>query len=138
MLENGKVLSIQPVDVSKPNKKAPDANLTLRLTFPSPIAPSCIAFSDPAGHDFLSVHVLTQSNHLYTLNLRPDLFRKTSSTDGTTGDWCKSYLSSAFSFKHPHRLVALNAEELLVSLIDGGLLRLSRKAGGDGMALASN
>jgi nuclear pore complex protein Nup160 len=139
VLENGKVLSLQAVDISKNTIKqkkhtpAATAAITLRLHFPSPILPSCIAFSDSMDHDTLSVFALTESNHLYTLTLRPDHFQKTESSEGNVGDWCKSYLSSAFSFKHPHRLVALTADELLVSLIDGGLLKLSRKSGGDGM-----
>ncbi|RDL42087.1 Uncharacterized protein BP5553_02066 [Venustampulla echinocandica] len=131
ILEGGKVLSIRAVDVSK-QSNAPDANLTLRLSFPSPIVPACVAFSDSREHDVLSAFVLTESNHLFTLTLRPDFFRRALSTEGNVGDWCKSYLSSAFSFKHPYRLVALTADELLVSLIDGGLLKLSRKSGGDG------
>lgn len=137
ILEGGKVLSIRAVDVSK-QSNALDANLTLRLSFPSPIVPACVAFSDSREHDVLNAFVLTESNHLYTLTLRPDFFRRALSTEGNVGDWCKSYLSSAFSFKHPYRLVALTADELLVSLVDGGLLKLSRKSGGDGKSRSVN
>ncbi|CAG8982746.1 hypothetical protein HYALB_00001027 [Hymenoscyphus albidus] len=131
VLENGKVLSIRAVDFSKPATKE-ESHLTLRLHLPSPALPSCIALSDSEEHDSLSVFVLTESNHLYTLTLRPDFFRKPASTEGNVADWSKSYLCAAFSFKHPHRLVALTADELLISLIDGGLLKLNRKSGGDG------
>jgi nuclear pore complex protein Nup160 len=139
VLENSRVLSLQAVDISKDTlkhkKHAPAANstITLRLNFPNPILPSCIAFSDSREHDTLSVFVLTDNYHLYTLTLRPEHFQKSEASDGNVGDWCKTYLSSAFSFKHPHRLVALSADELLISLIDGGLLKLTRKSGGDGM-----
>ncbi|KAF4632411.1 hypothetical protein G7Y89_g5712 [Cudoniella acicularis] len=131
VLEDGKVLSIRAIDLSRQSKSA-DANLTLRLYFPTPIVPCGIALSDSEEHDVLSAFVLTESHHLYTLTLRPDFFRKTTSTEENIGDWCKSYLSSAFSFKRTHRLVALTADELLISLTDGGLLKLSRKSGGDG------
>jgi nuclear pore complex protein Nup160 len=125
------VLSIRAVDVSRqPN--AVDANLTLRLTFKDAIKPGCIAFSDSKDHDVLSAFVFTESNHLYTLSLRPDYFRKASSTDDNVGDWCKSYESSAYAFKKPHRMVALSADELLFSTNDGGLLKSTRKSGGDG------
>jgi nuclear pore complex protein Nup160 len=130
VLEDGKVLSIQAADLCKQDK-APDTHLTLRLVFPSPIRPLCIAFADDKQHDVLSVFVLTESNHLYTLTLRPEFFRRRSSTEDNVGDWCKIYASSAFSFKHPHRLVALNSEQLLISLHDGGLLRLDRVPGED-------
>ena len=131
ILEEGKVLSIRVIDVSRQDKTA-DANLTLRLEFPSPIRPACIALSDSKEHDVLSVFVLTEAKHLYTLSLRPDFFRKSSSTEDNVGDWCKSYLSSQFAFKTPHRLAALAADQLLISQVDGQLLRLERKSGGDG------
>lgn len=133
ILEDGKVLSIRAVDVSRQHNAA-DANLTLRLILPSPIRPGCIAFSDSKEHDVLSTFVLTESNHLYTLSLRPDFLKRNSSIEDNVGDWCKSYLSSAFAFKTPHRLVDLSADNLLVSLYDGGLLRLSRISGGDGIS----
>lgn len=134
VLEDGKVLSIRAVDISR-QAKEPDANITLRLTFPNLIKHSCVAFSDSAEHDVLSAFVLTESSHLYTLSLRPDYFKRASSTEDNVGDWCKSYMPSAFSFKHAHRLVALNADEILISLTDGGLLKLGRKSGQDGKLL---
>jgi nuclear pore complex protein Nup160 len=132
ILEDGKVLSIQAVDVSKQLNVA-DAHLTLRLSFPSSIKQGCVAFSDCKEHDYISAFVLTETHHLYTLRLWPDFFRNASSTENNVGNWCKSYISSAFSFKKPHRMVALSANELLVSNFDGGLLKLDRKSGGDGM-----
>ncbi|RFU30006.1 hypothetical protein B7463_g6309, partial [Scytalidium lignicola] len=131
ILEDDKLLSIRVVDVSKQRGTA-DANRTLRLAFPSPIKPGCIALSDSNEHDILSVFVLTESNHLYSLSLRPDFFWRHSSTENAIADWCKSYSSSAFGFKHPLRLVALSADELLFSLHDGGLLKLDRRPGADG------
>jgi len=131
VLEDGKVLSIQAVDVSRQPNVA-DANLTLRLSFPSRIVPTCVALSDSDAHDVLSVFVMTESKYLYTLNLRPDHFRKPSSTEDNVGDWCRSYSSSSLTFKYCHRLVALAADVLLLSFTNGELLRLTRKSGGDG------
>ena len=131
ILEDGKVLSIQTVDISKQTGAA-DSNLTLRLYFADPIKPSCIAFSDSKEHDVLSAFVLTEKNHLYTLSLRPDHFRKPSSTEDNVGDWCKSYLSGQFGIRKPFRMVALCADELLVSYNEAELTRLTRNSGGDG------
>ncbi len=131
ILEDGKVLAIRVVDVSS-QVNSPDANLTLRLSFSSRIIPACVAFSDSKEHDVLSAFVLTDTNHLYTLSLRPDYFRRPSSTEDNVIDWCKSSLSSGVSLKKAFRLVALGADELLLSNVDGGLLRLSRISGGDG------
>jgi nuclear pore complex protein Nup160 len=131
VLEDGKVLSIRAVDVSRPSNTI-DANLTLRLTFPNPIIPGCITLSDSKDHDALSIFVITDAKHLYTLTLRPDFFRKPSSTEDNVGDWCKSYASSAFTFKSPHRLAALGADQLLIAAQDGSLVKLDRNSGGDG------
>jgi len=133
LLEDAKVLSINVVDISKQTNTA-DANLTLRLVFPSPVRSGCIALSDSPDHDVLSVFVLLESNHLYTLTLRPEYFRKPSSTEDNVSDWCKIYSASAFGIasKTPHRLAALTTDELLISQYNGELLRLVRKPGSDG------
>lgn len=131
VLEDGKVLSVQAIDVSR-QQNTPDAHLTLRLQFPSAIKPGCVAFVDCKEHDYVSAFVLTETHHLYSLRLWPDFFRSPSSTENNVGNWCKSYISSVFSFKKPHRMVALSANELLISNFDGGLLKLERKSGGDG------
>lgn len=131
ILEGGKVLSIRALDVSKQSNAA-EAYLTLHLTFPHEIWNSCIAFSDSKDHDVLSVFVVTEQKTVWTLTLRPDFFRKPSSTEDNVADWCKSYIIHTLGMKKPHRLVALNADELLVSTIDGSIVRLNRKSGGDG------
>lgn len=131
VLEDGKVLSIRSVDVSRESSAA-DANITLRLTFPIPIRPGCVAFSD-SDHHVLSAFVLTESRHLYTLNLRPEYFRKAANIEDNV-DWCKVYSSANLNLKFPHRMVALGSDELLISMVDGGLLRLGRNSGGDGKA----
>lgn len=131
VLEDGKVLSIRPVDISRPTN-AVDPNLTLNLTFRETIKSGCIAFADSKDHDVLSAFVLTESKHLYTLTLRPDFFRKAASTEDNVGNWCKSYYSPGLNFKAAHRMVALSSDELLFSTIDGAILMLSRVPGGDG------
>lgn len=131
VLEHETVLNIRAIDVCKA-KQGPDANLTLDLRFPQPIRPSCVAFADPRDHDVLTVFVMDQTNHLYTITLRPDHFRKRSMADGGLADACKIYTSSGFSFKHPHRLVAVNDDLLIVTVHDGGNIRLDRNKGHDG------
>ncbi|KAH8591669.1 nucleoporin Nup120/160-domain-containing protein [Bisporella sp. PMI_857] len=133
VLEDGKVLSIRSVDLSR-HTNTPAANLTLRLSFPSSIRPGCVAFADSEEHDVLSVFVLLESHHLYTFALRPDYFRKVSSTEDNVTEWCKIYTASAFGIGHkaPHRLAALSPDELLISQYNGELLRLMKRSGTDG------
>lgn len=127
ILEDEKVLSIRAVDVSK-QTNTPDSNITLRLTFPSVIVPGCVSFSDSKEHDVLNVFVVTDTKHLYTLALRPDFFRKPSSTEDNVRDWCKVSVITSFTTARPHRLFCLNANELLASSPNGELQKLSRKS----------
>ncbi|CAL3968866.1 unnamed protein product [Diplocarpon coronariae] len=133
VLEDGKVFSIRSIDISRVSN-AVEANLTLRLSIPSAIKPGCIALADGREHDILSVFFLTETKLLYTLTLRPDQFRKPAISEDNVGDWCKVYDSAGLGIKHPHRLVALGADELLISMIDGSQLRLARTSGGNGLS----
>lgn len=136
ILEEGTVLSIRVVDVCR-QEKEPDAQLILNLQFQSAIRPFCVSFADPKEHDSLTVFALDHTNTLYTVTLRPDIFRKRSVAENGLGEACKAYLSSAFSFKHPHRLVAVSSDQLVVTLHDGGLLKFDRNKSHDGRATIS-
>ena len=132
VLEDGKVLSIRCVDVRRSSNTAPDPSLTLRLLFPNPIRPAGVALADSDHHNSVDVFVVTTSNDLYTLSLKANFFHTPSSAEASVEKWCKIFLPSSFSFRYPHRIVARNPQELLVSLHDGGLLRLTRNAEDDG------
>jgi hypothetical protein len=130
VLENNTVLSIRTVDVCKKDK-APDTPLVLNFIFETPIQPNCVAFADPEVHDSLCVFVLDQAYQLWTFTLRPDLFRKRSAVDAGLSDLAKRHSPAGLSFKHPHRLVAVSADTLLVTVNDGGMIRFDRTRGDD-------
>jgi len=135
VLENSTVLSLRAADVCR-EQKEPDAPLILHLRFPSPIRTHCIGFSDPEDHDVLYVYAVDQANQLYSITLRPDHFKKKSTTDGgVPGEACKVYSPPGFGFKHPHRLAVVNQDQLIVSMHDGGILKFDRNRAHDGMAL---
>ncbi|KAK2028842.1 hypothetical protein LX32DRAFT_383512 [Colletotrichum zoysiae] len=125
LLEDGLVLSLRVVDTCR-QEKVVDAPLILNFRFTVPIQPSCVAFADPREHDALSMFVLDESNSLYSFNLRPDFFRKRSAIEAGPGDACKVYQPKVFGFKHPHRMVAASTDQVVISLHDGGLVRLDR------------
>ncbi|KAL1879137.1 hypothetical protein VTK73DRAFT_7256 [Phialemonium thermophilum] len=125
LLEHNTVLSIRAADISR-QQKDPDASLVLHLRFYSPIRPSCIGFADPVEHDALYVFLVDNSNILYSITLRPELFRKRSASEGGLREFCKSYAPPGFGFKHPHRLVAISSEQLIVTMHDGGILKFDR------------
>ncbi|KXH31410.1 hypothetical protein CSIM01_04029 [Colletotrichum simmondsii] len=125
LLDDGLVLSLRVVDTCR-QEKTVDAPLILNFRFTVPIQSSCVAFADPREHDALSMFVLDEANCLYTFTLRPDFFRKRSAIEAGPGDACKVYQPKVFGFKHPHRMVAASTDQIVISLHDGGLVRLDR------------
>ncbi|KAK6189195.1 RecA recombinase Rhp51 [Pestalotiopsis sp. IQ-011] len=123
ILDGNTVLSIRCIDVCK-TKKAPDASLVLNLRFSQPIRPSCVVLSDPRDHDALSVFVIDESNQLYTIVLKPEQFRKRSTTE--IADACRTQTIQALGFKAPHCMVAADDNLLVVTTHDGGIIRLDR------------
>ncbi|KAK3383847.1 nucleoporin Nup120/160-domain-containing protein [Lasiosphaeria ovina] len=130
VLENGTVLSIRAADVCKQEKDA-DAPLILNLAFPSPIRPSCVGFADSPDHDALYVFVVDQSSQFYSITLRPEHFRKRSISEGGLGEACKSFSPPGFGFKHPHQLVVVNPNQLIITMHDGGILKFDRNLSHD-------
>ena len=135
VLDDRRLLHIQCVDLVQSRANAQESVLTFALSFANPIRLNGIAFADPEATDALDVFVLTENNSLHTFSLRKDLLTRQSvpaPTDFDASTYFKSYTPSSLSFRHPYKLVALSPLELLVSLHDGGLLRLERKAGDSG------
>ncbi|KAL4809620.1 nucleoporin Nup120/160-domain-containing protein [Aspergillus unguis] len=132
VVNESKVLEIQCVDLTKGGIEHFEYNVTLRLDFQEEILPSGVTLADSEEHDVLNVFVITASKELHTLTLRPEYFRKAESIDEKVSDWCKSYIPAPLTFSHPHRLYASSPLELFISLDNGALLRLTRRAADDG------
>ena len=125
ILDDGTILSIRAVDLCK-RDKAEDATLVLNFHFQTPIKGSCVALADPEEHDSLCVHVLDQACQLYTFTLRPDFFRKRAAVDARLSELAKVQTSAGLGFKHPHRMVAVTSDLLLVTVNDGGMIRFDK------------
>ena len=125
VLDDGLLLSIRSVDVCRKDKTS-DTPLVLNFHFSVPIQPGCVALADPKEHDALCVFVLDQANQLYTFTLRPDLFKKKSAVDAGLSDLCKVETPAGLGFKHAHRMVAVSASTVIVTVNDGGIIRLDR------------
>ncbi|KAL5341857.1 nucleoporin Nup120/160-domain-containing protein [Aspergillus crustosus] len=132
VINESKVLEIQCVDLTKGGIESHEYNVTLRLDFQEEILPSGVALADLAEHEVLSVFVITASKELHTVALRPEFFRRAASIDQEVSDWCKSSVPAPLAFSNPHRLHASSPLELFISLDNGALLRLTRRAGDDG------
>jgi hypothetical protein len=132
VVNDNKILEIQAADLTRSSHDQHEAGILLRLEFQDGIIPSGVALADAEDHEVLNVFVLTKTNRLHTLSLRPEFFRRAASIDENITDWCRSCTPAPLSFAHPHRLHASNTTELFISLDSGALLRLTRRAGDDG------
>ncbi|KAJ5366509.1 Nucleoporin [Penicillium brevicompactum] len=132
VINDNKVLEIQCADLTKGGTEVYEYNVTLRLDFQEAILPFGVELSDSEDHEIINVFVITASKHLHTLSLRPEFFRRTSSIDENVRDWCKTCVPAPLAFSNPHRLHASSPLELFISLDNGSLLRLTRRAGDDG------
>ncbi|KAK4547405.1 hypothetical protein LTR36_001061 [Oleoguttula mirabilis] len=142
VLDDRKVLEIQAVDLVKANVHAQDKDkdsdgwLTYHVSFAQPILQQGVAFAEPeedTTEDALECYVLTESRELFTVTLRRHLLTRADVPAEFDAKTCvKKYTSSFLSVRHPYRFVAVSSLELLVSLGDGGLVRLERRVGESG------
>jgi hypothetical protein len=127
MLDGRKTLEIQATDLDHDWNHKLEANLTLLLHFTSPVRPFCVALAEPEDRDALTIFALTSANELYTITLHRDFFIKPAASEQEATDWCKRSTLNLLSTHTPYRLVAVGANELLVSLKNGGIVRLTRE-----------
>lgn len=132
VLQVEKVLELRSADLSKRDQETREASLTIQLCFPTAIKKDGVALADTEDQDGLSVFVLTKGNELYTFAIRKDIFCRVAGSEEDIARWCKVSKPATFSISTPHSLIAGSSLQLIVSLSDGRLLRLSRNKGDDG------
>ena len=134
VLDDRKALEIQCVDLVRGGKDAKNnRQLTYRIEVESGIVRNGVAFADPDEADALEVFVVGADGQLYTFTLKRDLLTRETTPNEFDATTCfKIFASSALSFRHLYRLVAVSSLELLISLHDGGFIRLQREANNAG------
>ena len=130
LLDEDKVLEIRPVDLTKGGEEH-DATCILQFHFTAEIHREAVALTNGAN-DNIQVYALTKGNDLYTLALRPSFFQHEAASENNVERWCKAYRPASFTMCTPHRLIVADATQVIISLSDGRLLRLTRKDGEDG------
>ena len=131
-LEKNQVLELRSVDLDKARHEAREATLILRIEFPVGIQDDGVALADVESPDIITVFALTTSNELYTFSIRPDFFCRVTASDVDVATWSRIFRPVSFTLSSAHRLFAPSANDIVITLIDGRLLRLTRKAGEDG------
>ena len=134
VLDNRKVLEIQAVDLIKEKGfDNADSWLTFHVAFREAILANGVQFADAAETDALECFVLTEGKELITITLRRDLLTRASTPSEFDPNTCvKRYSSSFLSVRQPYRFHAVSGLDLLISLADGGLVRLQRQANESG------
>ncbi|KAK5116029.1 hypothetical protein LTR62_000485 [Meristemomyces frigidus] len=134
VLEDRKVLEIQGVDLVKEQEhQNADAWLTYRLEFKHEILEKGVQFADVRESDALSCFVLTAGKELITITLKRDLLTRPNVPLELDVSTCvRKYSSSFLAARQPFRFHAVSSLELLVSLTDGGLVRLERQTNESG------
>ncbi|KAK0906905.1 hypothetical protein LTR02_005739 [Friedmanniomyces endolithicus] len=136
VLDERKVLEIQAVDLVKDKGHAEnsgDSWLTFRLAVGDGILENGVRFGDALESDALECFVLTGGKELVTVTLKRDLLTRASVPGEFDARTCvKRFANSFLSVRSVYRFHAVSSLELLVSLADGGLVHLRRKAGESG------
>ncbi len=132
VLDDSKVLELRSADLSKSNQEAREASLIIQLCFPSALKHGGIALADNHDQDILYVFALTKGNELYTFTLRKDMFCHAAASEEDISRWSKVSKPATFSISTPHKLIAPNDLQLMISLSDGRLLILRREKEDDG------
>ena len=131
-LDDDHVLELRSADLNKTDHDSREATVILRLVFPTAIKHDDIALADVTAHDFLYVFVLTRGCDLYTFTIPLEFFCRAKSSEDDVRNWSKIFKPASFSLSSPHRLFACSPFELVITLSDGRLMRLTRKEGDDG------
>jgi len=132
VLDEGKILELRSADLSKSSQESREASLIIQLCFPSALKHGGVALADTDDQDVLNLFALTKGNELYTFRLRKDFFCLAAASEDDILRWTKVSKPATFSISTPHRLIAPNDLQLIVSLSDGRLLILRRQKGEDG------
>lgn len=125
VLDNSKVLELRSVDLSKHDRESREARVILQLIFPSAIRKGCVALADDE-HELLSVFIITKSNELYTLTIPTRFFCDEAASEEDPERWYHAFIAPTLRPCNPLRLVAGSPEQLVVTLDDGGILKLNR------------
>lgn len=132
VLQEGKVLELRSIDLSKSGGETKEASYLIQLCFPAELKHGGVALAELEDQDVLNIFALTRGNELYTLTLRKDFFCHAAASEEDVSRWCKAYKPATFSISTPHSLIAASSRELIVSLSDGRILRLTRNNDEDG------
>ena len=132
VVQEGKVLELHSVDLSKSSDETREASYIIQLCFPAGLKHGGVALADLEDQDVLNVFTITRGNELYTFTLSKDFFCNAAASEDDVSRWCKAFKPATFSISTPHSLIAASFRQLIISLSDGRILCLARNKDEDG------
>lgn len=128
-LDHGcRILTLSSIDVLKEGLGARATLSTISIAFPGTLQAESISFTENPDHAHFHVFLLSTEHEIYDIRVAPQYFQEPTTIPTETSEWCQVQTPGAFSFRYPHRLVACDYSNVLVSLHDGGILRLRRSS----------
>ncbi|OQO05016.1 hypothetical protein B0A48_08036 [Cryoendolithus antarcticus] len=133
ILEGRKVVEVRSVDLLKEKDSDDEGGLVFRIELPAPVMKGGVVLAELKGANGIEVFILTDTKELVTVTLRRDLLARRALPRGfEASSVVAKYSPSGLGFRHAFKMIAVTSTELMVSLNDGGLLRLERSAGETG------
>lgn len=132
VVQGGKVLELHSIDLSKKSDETREASYIIQFCFPAGLKHGGLALADVEDQDVLNIFALTRGNELITFTLRKDFFCFAAPSEEDVSRWCKAFKPTTFSISTPHSLIAASCQQLIISLCDGRILRLTRGKDEDG------
>ncbi|OLL26713.1 Nucleoporin NUP120 [Neolecta irregularis DAH-3] len=117
-----RILHLSAIDLTLQSED-PNGN-SLRIQFPAKIVPCSVGLCETQDSDVMIIHVLTEANLLYSINL--------TSTELVSCDikdrrgWCSLFLPPSFEIRPPQFMKVVDTNSVLFAFQDGGLLKLER------------
>ena len=130
LLDDDKVLDIRSIDLTSKDG-GDEPSFVIQLHFPVPLRREAVTLVEGTS-EIIEVHALTKGNEIYTVSLRPSFFYYEKATELNAERWAKAYKPASFTMCTAHRLLAADSKQIIISLSDGRLMRLTRKEGEDG------
>lgn len=130
VLQQSRMLEFECVDL-KTHKSSPNLYRKIQLSSPIKFRSNCIAVSEDVREKKLVVDFITINGFLYTVSLSFDLFYEetvSTLTDANGTTWRSIKNPYSFDVRKPHMMYPVSSNILVVSLVDGTLLRLDRES----------
>lgn len=134
VFKNSQLLELDPVDLNSASKPR---YRKIRIHSPAKFHNNCITITEDKSTERIVIDFISESNYLYTISFSFSEFIVSSSRslsdnghslrEENSANWRSIKYPYSFDLKKPHLMYAISANELAVSTVDGGLVKMERQ-----------